>query len=114
MSEWVKITNAEKIPTGGGGCALIDGKQYAIFTDEKRENWYAVDNECPHKKQNVLSRGITGCENGEPKVACPLHKNTFSLRTGEHMGGDKALDLKTYPIKVEANVIYLKLAVKHA
>jgi len=42
----------------------------------------------------------------EPKVACPLHKNTFSLKTGKHLNGD--LDgIATYPVKVEDGFVYI-------
>jgi nitrite reductase (NADH) small subunit len=54
----------------------------------------------------VLSRGMIGEEQMEPKVACPLHKNTFSLKTGKHLNGD--LDgIATYPVKVEDGFVYI-------
>ena len=44
--------------------------------------WYACQNLCPHKQEMVLARGIIGDQQGVPKVACPLHKKTFSLESG--------------------------------
>jgi nitrite reductase (NADH) small subunit len=48
----------------------------------------------------ALSRGMIGTQNDEPKVACPFHKKTFSLATGECLSGDEC-NIKTYPVKVE-------------
>ena len=36
----------------------------------------------------VLSRGMLGDQNGTPKVACPLHKKTFSLESGACLSGE--------------------------
>ena len=45
-------------------------------------------NMCPHKREFVLSRGLLGDQAATPKVACPLHKKTFSLETGECLTGE--------------------------
>ena len=63
-----------------------------------RSRWYAVENSCPHKGQQVLSQGLTGEDRGRPKIACPLHKNSFSLRTGNHLGGNKEWQLIKYAL----------------
>jgi len=54
----------------------------------------------------VLSRGMLGDDKGIPKIACPLHKKTFSLETGENLNGD--LDaIATYPVKIEEENVYI-------
>lgn len=107
MSKWVKVCTTEDILENGGSCVKVNGEQIAIFNFDHRGEWYAVQNMCPHKQQYVLSRGLIGDAAGEPKIACPLHKNNFSLCTGKHLGGNNDWTLKTYPIKVEGNDIYL-------
>lgn len=107
---WHLACNVADIPENGGGCALIEGQQIAIFNFTRRGEWYATQNLCPHRQQMVLSRGMigsTGTEQ-EPKVACPYHKKTFSLKTGECMSGDE-YEIKTYPIKVENDNIFIGL-----
>jgi nitrite reductase (NADH) small subunit len=54
----------------------------------------------------ALSRGMIGTRNNVPKVACPFHKKTFSLLTGECMNGDEC-SIKTYPVKVEDGMVYI-------
>lgn len=109
MSQWVKACLTKDVLPNAGGCVKIQGKHIAVFNYDNGREWYATDNICPHKKKSVLSRGIVGDEKGEPKVACPLHKNTFSLKTGKHLGGNEDLQLRTYPVKVQDGVLFLIL-----
>jgi len=53
-----------------------------------------------------LSRGLIGSINGEPKVACPFHKKSFSLTSGECLSGED-YKIKVYPIKIEDNNVYV-------
>lgn len=105
---WVKACKVEDIPANGGGCVLINGEQIAIYNFERRGEWYATQNLCPHKQQMALSRGMIGALEGEPKVACPFHKKNFSLKTGACMG-DEDYQLVTYEVKVEAGEVYIGL-----
>jgi nitrite reductase (NADH) small subunit len=94
------------VPENGGSCIKHGDEQIAIFNFSRRGEWYATQNLCPHKQQMVLSRGMIGStgENCEPKVACPFHKKTFSLLTGECLGEDDMV-IKTYPVKVEGRLV---------
>jgi nitrite reductase (NADH) small subunit len=53
-----------------------------------------------------LSRGMIGSDGDEPKVACPFHKKTFSLRTGACLNGDECA-IKTYAVKVEGDDVFI-------
>lgn len=54
----------------------------------------------------ILSRGMVGSEQGVPKVACPFHKRTFSLQTGERLNAEECA-IATYPVKVEYGFVYI-------
>lgn len=88
----------------------IGEEQVALFNFARRNQWYATQNLCPHKQQMVLSRGMIGSAGiaCEPKVACPFHKRTFSLVTGENLEGEDYV-LRTYPVKVQEGRIYISL-----
>lgn len=107
-TKWFFACYAEDVPSNGGACVKYEDEQIAIFNFTRRNEWFATQNLCPHKQQMVLSRGMIGStgENCEPKVACPFHKKTFSLLTGECLTGDE-LQIKTYPIKVENGKVYI-------
>ena len=89
-----------RFPLDGGATIKYGKSQIAVFNFASRGEWYATQNMCPHKKAFVLSRGIVGTAGDEPKVACPLHKKTFSLETGESLQGEE-YRIQTFPVKVE-------------
>ncbi|MCM4162936.1 MULTISPECIES: nitrite reductase small subunit NirD [unclassified Arenibacter] len=103
---WFKAAPVTKFPKNGGACVKYKEMQIAVFNFTREGKWYACQNLCPHKMEMVLSRGIIGEEQGEPKVACPLHKNSFSLKTGKHLNGDLGR-IATYPVKIEGDFVYI-------
>ncbi|MGL4609537.1 MAG: nitrite reductase small subunit NirD [Trueperaceae bacterium] len=107
-SEWLNVASETAFLPNAGGCVKLGDLQIAVFNFGKGE-WYAVQNQCPHQQQMVLSRGLIGDAKGEPKVSCPLHKNSFSLCTGEHLGGNAEWKLQTFPVKVEGGAVWLEI-----
>ncbi len=106
VTTWFKAAPLEGFPKNGGACVKYKDKQIAVFNFERLNKWYACQNLCPHKMEMVLSRGMIGDAKGTPKVACPLHKKTFSLENGENLNGD--LDpIAIYPVKIEDGFVYL-------
>ncbi|MEO0571003.1 MAG: nitrite reductase small subunit NirD [Bacteroidota bacterium] len=103
---WFKAAPVDAFPKDGGACVKYRDLQIAIFNFDRLNTWYACQNLSPEKQEMVLSRGMIGDYNGIPKVACPLHKKTFSLETGENLNGDLPA-LATYPVKIEAGFVYL-------
>ena len=106
MENWFYACKIEDVPANGGVCVKYKDEQIALFNFSRRGEWYATQNECPHRQQMALSRGLIGSQNDEPKVACPFHKKTFSLATGECLSGDECA-IKTYAVKVEGDKIYI-------
>jgi len=103
---WFKAAKISAFYEDGGACVKYKGMQIAIFNFKRKNKWYACQNACPHKMEMVLSRGMLGDYKGIPKLACPMHKKTFSLETGENLNGD--LDaITTYPVKIENNFVYI-------
>ena len=103
---WFEACHIVDVPANGGVCVKYGDTQIALFHFARRGEWYATQNECPHRRQMALSRGMIGTQQGEPKVACPFHKKTFSLTTGECLGGDEC-SIKTYPVKVEEGKVLI-------
>ena len=103
---WFKAASLERFPKDGGVCVKYKDKQIAVFNFQRKGEWYACQNVCPHKMEMVLSRGMIGDDKGIPKVACPMHKKTFSLESGENLNGDLEA-IATYPVKIENNFVYI-------
>jgi nitrite reductase (NADH) small subunit len=104
--QWFFACLAEDVPDNGGACVRYKDEQIALFYFTRRNEWYATQNECPHRKQMALSRGMIGTQGDEPKVACPFHKKTFSLKTGACLNGDEC-SLRTYPVKVVDGKVFI-------
>jgi nitrite reductase (NADH) small subunit len=104
--KWFYACNVNDVPINGGVCVKYKDMQIALFYFTRRDEWYATQNECPHRNQMALSRGMIGSQGDEPKVACPFHKRTFSLKTGECLSGDDC-SIKTYNVKVEDGRVYI-------
>ncbi len=103
---WFKAASIDAFPKDGGACVKYKDLQIAVFNFERLNTWYACQNLSPEKNEMVLSRGMIGDHNGIPKVACPLHKKTFSLETGENLNGDLP-PIAIYPIKVENDNVFI-------
>jgi nitrite reductase (NADH) small subunit len=96
--QWTTICPIERILPNTGVCALVNGKQIAVFRVGDGNDLYAIDNYDPFSKAYVLSRGIVGDRNGIPKVASPIYKQNFSLLTGECLD-DPTVRLATYSVR---------------
>lgn len=109
-SQWTKVATLAEVEEDLGFCYKHQNLQVAVFNLGLKE-WYAMENLCPHQNQMVLSRGLLGDAKGEPKVACPLHKHNFCLKTGEHMGGESSYRRETFPVELRGEEIYVSLPV---
>ncbi len=105
---WHQVGKTWDFPTDGGATIKYGQTQIAVFNFQSRGEWYATQNMCPHRREFVLSRGMIGDSSGVPKVACPVHKKTFSLATGQGMS-DKEFSLRTFPVKIDGDDVYLEL-----
>lgn len=105
---WEVACRVGDVPEDGGACVLLNGEQIAIYNFTRRGEWFATQNLCPHKQQMVLSRGMIGTQSGEPKVACPFHKKTFSLQSGKCLSGDD-YEIKTYLVRIEDGIVFVAL-----
>lgn len=103
---WFKAGKTKDFLSNRGGCIKYKNMQIAIINFDRRNQWYACQNLCPHKMEMVLSRGMIGSANDIPKIACPLHKKTFSLVDGSNLNGDD-LKIATYPVKIVDDEVFI-------
>ena len=103
---WYKAAHVNAFPENGGACVKYKDQQIAVFNFKRRNEWYACQNLCPHKMQMALSRGMIGSFSSEPKVACPFHKKTFSLKTGECLNAEEC-SIAVFPVKVIDEFVHI-------
>ena len=107
---WVNVGKVSDFPPNEGATILVGDTQLAIFHNDYRDEWYCTQNMCPHKQAFVLSQGIMGDSHGVTKIACPLHKKSYALATGEELcdGNDK-LEILTFPVKIDEDDVLVRL-----
>jgi len=78
----VDICKLAELEPEWGEAALINGAQVAVFRlwDDQVVVTSNVD---PRTGSAVMARGIVGTRGGIPTIASPLHKESYSLQTGE-------------------------------
>ncbi len=105
---WCRAAPVHAFPENAGVCVKLGTLQIAVFNLAGGTEWYACQNLCPHRQEMALSRGLVGSSAGVPKVACPFHKSTFDLTTGECLNADLET-LTTYPVRVDDGHVFIGL-----
>jgi nitrite reductase (NADH) small subunit len=98
-SAWVDVCALDDILPDTGVAALVDGRQIALVRLGDGAEVYALDNFDPFSRAFVIARGIVGDRQGVPKIASPIFKQSFDLRTGQCLD-DPAVRLASYPVRV--------------
>ena len=63
---------------------------------------YAIDDTCTHQNASLAEGWLEGC-----LVECPLHEASFDLRTGRPTGPPAKLAVRTYPVVVSDDVVFV-------
>merc|ERR1719215_871790 len=105
---WVEVGAVDDFPENGGGAVKIGKTELAVYNHSAVGKWYATQNSCPHKQLQVLSRGLIGMHGDTPKVACPIHKNTYNLETGKGVS-NPGLNVAAFEVKTENDRVLLLL-----
>ncbi len=109
LGGWVRLADVADVPRDGGITVRHGDDQIAVFHFASRDEWYATQAVCPHRKDAVLGRGLLGTDDGVPKVACPMHKKTFALTTGAGLA-DPSYCIRTYPVEIRDGGVWVELA----
>jgi nitrite reductase (NADH) small subunit len=96
---WVQVCSLDRLTPYRGVAALVDGRQVALFRLSGTEV-RAIDNRDPFSCAHVMSRGVVGDAKGVPKVASPVYKQSFDLRTGRCLD-DPGVEVPTYDVRVD-------------
>jgi len=102
---WIPVCRLEDIVPNTGVCALVDGRQVAVFRLDD-DSVYALSNHDPFSRANVLSRGIVGDVKGELVVASPVYKQHFSLESGQCLE-EPDVRIETYSVRVDSGTVWV-------
>jgi nitrite reductase (NADH) small subunit len=101
---WQAVCELEDIVPNTGVCALVGGQQVAIVRVGAGDTVFAIGNFDPFSKAFVLARGIVGDKGGVTKIASPIYKQSFDLRTGVCLD-DPQVSVPVWPARVRAGVV---------
>ena len=77
-------------------------KTFCVYKLE--DGFYATDGICTHEAVH-LEDGLVM----DNEIECPMHQGVFDIKTGKAVSPPACDDLKTYPVKVEDNNIYIQI-----
>ncbi|WP_455196276.1 nitrite reductase small subunit NirD [Kaarinaea lacus] len=100
--DWIEVGDISDIPRLGARVVNTAQGNVAVFRNASDEI-FAVLDRCPHKG-GPLSQGIVHGRS----VTCPLHNWVLGLDDGMAKAPDEGC-VKTYPVKVEDNIIFLMI-----
>lgn len=78
-------------------------RTFAIYRNAQGQ-YYATDGICTHAKVHLAGGFVMG-----NIIECPKHNGRFDFTTGQAQGAPACIDLRTYPVKVEAGRILIQL-----
>lgn len=99
---WVKACTVSDIDDD---CGYRVDLPHTVAIFRRNGVYYAIDDTCPHGDAS-LAEGFVE----EDKVECPLHGACFSLRTGQVLSAPATTDVRTYPVEVRGDDIFVGLS----
>jgi 3-phenylpropionate/trans-cinnamate dioxygenase ferredoxin subunit len=103
MSEWVEACNEDDVETEDVIRFDHGGRTFAIYRSPEDE-YFVTEGFCTHEKMH-LADGLVM----DDIIECPKHNGRFNYKTGEAKGAPVCINLKTYPVKVEAGKVLVRI-----
>lgn len=99
---WISVCKVDEVAEEEPKAIEINDKKIGVFVID--ENYFAIENVCPHAFA-LLTEGFIE----DSTVECPLHEAIFDIPTGRLESGPGCRDLCTYPVRVENEEIQIQL-----
>lgn len=100
---WVAACKADDVDQDDVIGFAHDGEDYAIFRSPDDE-YYATAGHCTHERERLCDGLVMDGE-----IECPRHMGRFNYVTGEATAVPALVNLRTYPVKLEAGLVYLDI-----
>ncbi|MGH8418699.1 MAG: MocE family 2Fe-2S type ferredoxin [Pseudomonas sp.] len=100
-NQWVEVCHVDDIDEEGVIRFDHQQKTYAVYRSHNSE-YFATDGLCTHEKIH-LADGLVM----DFVIECPKHNGRFDYRNGKALNAPACINLKTYPVKVEAGMVLL-------
>ncbi len=104
---WIPICTFDEMVDGVGICALMgnfaEEETIALFR-VRGDEVFVISNVDPFSGASILSRGIVGDRGGVLKVASPMYKQNFCLKTGQCLD-DPEVRVPTFACRVNQGMV---------
>lgn len=101
MTDWIRACAPDDIGTEDLIRFDHGGRTFAIYRSPE-DKFYATDGLCTHEDVH-LEDGLVM----DHIIECPMHNGQFDYRTGEAKRSPVCVNLKTYPVKVEGDDLFI-------
>ncbi|MBP1963118.1 MocE family 2Fe-2S type ferredoxin [Paenibacillus aceris] len=100
---WIETYAAEDINQEDVVRFDLGDRTFAVYRTDNNE-FFASDGFCTHQKIHLADGLVMG-----HIIECPKHNGRFDVKTGEPKRAPVCVKLRTYPVKVEAGKVYIKI-----
>ncbi|MCY1546699.1 Naphthalene 1,2-dioxygenase/salicylate 5-hydroxylase system, ferredoxin component [compost metagenome] len=100
--QWIDALAADDLPNDDVIGVAVAGKDIAIYTIG--DDVFATDNLCTHGNARLCDGFLDGHE-----IECPLHQGKFDVRNGNATCEPATEALRTYPVRIEGQRVFLQI-----
>jgi naphthalene 1,2-dioxygenase system ferredoxin subunit len=100
--QWIDALGKEDLPNDDVIGVNVGGHEIAVYT--VGDEVFATDNMCTHGQARLCDGFLEGHE-----IECPLHQGKFDVRDGRPMCDPVTEAIRTYPVRIEGNRVFLQL-----
>jgi naphthalene 1,2-dioxygenase system ferredoxin subunit len=99
---WIDIVSKADVPEEDVVGVEINAKSIALYQVDGEI--FATDNICTHGNARLCDGFLEGHE-----IECPLHQGKFDIRNGKAMCAPLTEDIRTYPVKIEGDRVFIEI-----
>ena len=100
---WIEVAKADSIEMEDLIRFDHGDKTFCVYRIE--DGYFATDGICTHEAVH-LEDGLVM----DDEIECPMHQGIFNIKTGEAVSPPACDNLKTYPVKIENDMIYIDIS----
>ena len=100
--EWTRLAGTGDVAEGEVVAVEMMGLNLALYQVDGA--YFCTDNVCSHAYALLSEGWLEG-----HLIECPLHNGQFDVRTGKGMGSPITEDIRSYPVRVEGEDIFIAI-----
>ncbi|WP_275200324.1 MocE family 2Fe-2S type ferredoxin [Bradyrhizobium sp. CSA207] len=103
LGQWVAACASDALEQEEAFRFDHEGRTFVIVRSPEGE-YFAIDGHCSHEKVHLAGGIVDG-----HIIECPKHFGAFDYRSGEARRLPACIDLRSYDVKVESGMVFIRL-----